>query len=469
MFERFTDRAAGRRPRGTKRGCSITTTSAPEHILLGLIREGRGVPPTARSWDLARRVHRTGRGPIIGQGQQAPSGHIPFTPRARRCSFVAARALQLRPQLHRHRAHPARPGPRGEGVAARVLVKLGADLSRASRSSSCWRLPGRAAPGRQGQQGRHPSVRWSSTVRPETRPRPRRASSTRHRARRRSSGSCRCCPAHQEQPGADRRARRRQDRRRRRAGPGRSSTATCPRRSRTSSSTRSTSGGSPGIALPRRLRGAPEEGPQRDQTRGDIILFIDGCTPSVGAGGRRVRSTPRRSSSRCWPAASCRPSVPPRSTSTASTSRRTRRWSAASSRSRWAPTLPHHRSILKGLRDRCRRTTGSRSPTVRWSPRPTLADRYVNDRFPTAGQGHRPDRRGRRRLRIRRMTAPPDLRGSTSKSPTCGWRRTRRSTQAGLRAAAGLRDEEKKLRASRQAEVERPGRPATWTSWPGGR
>ena len=70
------------------------------------------------------------------------------------------------------------------------------------------------------------------------------------------------------------------------------------------------------------------------KTRGDIILFIDELHTLVGAGAPRAPSTPPRSSSPCWPGVSCRRSAPRRSTSTASTSRRTPPSSGASSPSR---------------------------------------------------------------------------------------------------------------------------------------
>ena len=77
------------------------------------------------------------------------------------------------------------------------------------------------------------------------------------------------------------------------------------------------------------------------RTRGDIVLFIDELHTLVGAGRPRAPSTPPRSSSRCWPGVSCRPSGRPPSTSTASTWRRTPPSSGASSRSRWtSPTWP---------------------------------------------------------------------------------------------------------------------------------
>ena len=114
MFERFTDRA--------RRVVVLAQEEArmlnhnyigTEHILLGLIHEGEGVAAKAlESMGISLESVRQQVEEIIGQGQQAPSGHIPFTPRAKKVLELSLReALQLGPQLHRHRAHPARPHP----------------------------------------------------------------------------------------------------------------------------------------------------------------------------------------------------------------------------------------------------------------------------------------------------------------------------------------------------------------------
>src|SRR5213075_1852596 len=68
---------------------------------------------------------------IIGQGQQAPSGHIPFTPRAKKVLELSLReALQLGPNYIGTEHILLGLIREGEGVAAQVLVKLGADLNR---------------------------------------------------------------------------------------------------------------------------------------------------------------------------------------------------------------------------------------------------------------------------------------------------------------------------------------------------
>src|SRR5271165_4054910 len=133
MFERFTDRARrvavlAQEEAGMLHHDHIGT----EHILLGLIREGEGVAAKALEWlgiSLeAVRQHVEG---ITGQGQQAPSGHIPFTPRAKKVLELSLReALQLGHNYIGTEHILLGLIREGESVAAQVLVKLGADPSR---------------------------------------------------------------------------------------------------------------------------------------------------------------------------------------------------------------------------------------------------------------------------------------------------------------------------------------------------
>ena len=133
MFERFTDRA--------RRVVVLAQEEArmlnhnyigTEHILLGLIHEGEGVAATAlESLGIALEGVRQQVEEIIGQGQQAPSGHIPFTPRAKKVLELSLReALQLGHNYIGTEHILLGLIREGEGVAAQVLVKLGADLNR---------------------------------------------------------------------------------------------------------------------------------------------------------------------------------------------------------------------------------------------------------------------------------------------------------------------------------------------------
>src|SRR6266513_474088 len=133
MFERFTDRA--------RRVVVLAQEEArmlnhnyigTEHILLGLIHEGEGVAAKAlESLGISLEAVRQQVEEIIGQGQQAPSGHIPFTPRAKKVLELSLReALQLGHNYIGTEHILLGLIREGEGVAAQVLVKLGADLSR---------------------------------------------------------------------------------------------------------------------------------------------------------------------------------------------------------------------------------------------------------------------------------------------------------------------------------------------------
>jgi ATP-dependent Clp protease ATP-binding subunit ClpC len=103
-----------------------------EHILLGLIHEGEGVAAKGlESLGISLEAVRAQVEEIIGQGQQAPSGHIPFTPRAKKVLELSLReALQLGHNYIGTEHILLGLIREGEGVAAQVLVKLGADLTR---------------------------------------------------------------------------------------------------------------------------------------------------------------------------------------------------------------------------------------------------------------------------------------------------------------------------------------------------
>lgn len=133
MFERFTDRA--------RRVVVLAQEEArmlnhnyigTEHILLGLIHEGEGVAAKAlESLGISLEAVRSQVEEIIGQGQQAPSGHIPFTPRAKKVLELSLReALQLGHNYIGTEHILLGLIREGEGVAAQVLMKLGADLAR---------------------------------------------------------------------------------------------------------------------------------------------------------------------------------------------------------------------------------------------------------------------------------------------------------------------------------------------------
>ncbi|RYJ03043.1 MAG: NDP-hexose 4-ketoreductase, partial [Actinomycetales bacterium] len=133
MFERFTDRARRVVVLAQEEARMLSHNYiGTEHILLGLIHEGEGVAAKAlESLDISLEAVRAQVEDIIGQGQQAPSGHIPFTPRAKKVLELSLReALQLGHNYIGTEHILLGLIREGEGVAAQVLVKLGADLNR---------------------------------------------------------------------------------------------------------------------------------------------------------------------------------------------------------------------------------------------------------------------------------------------------------------------------------------------------
>ncbi len=133
MFEKFTDKA--------RRVVVLAQEEAKllnhnyigtEHILLGLIHEGEGVAAKAlEALGINLEQVREQVQEIIGQGAQAPSGHIPFTPRAKKVLELSLReALQLGHSYIGTEHLLLGLIREGEGVAAQVLTKLGADTNK---------------------------------------------------------------------------------------------------------------------------------------------------------------------------------------------------------------------------------------------------------------------------------------------------------------------------------------------------
>jgi ATP-dependent Clp protease ATP-binding subunit ClpC len=133
MFERFTDRARQAMALAQEEARRLNHDHVgTEHLLLGLIREGEGVAAKAlESLGISLQAVREQVEEIIGHGQQAPSGRIPYTPRAKK-----ALELSLREALHLGHHYIGTEHillgviREGEGPAAQVLVNLGGDLNR---------------------------------------------------------------------------------------------------------------------------------------------------------------------------------------------------------------------------------------------------------------------------------------------------------------------------------------------------
>jgi ATP-dependent Clp protease ATP-binding subunit ClpC len=156
MFEKFTDRA--------RRVIVLAQEEArllnhdyigTEHLLLGLIHEGEGVAARALESlgisleDVRRHVEE-----IVPRGQHELSGHIPFTPRAKKVLELSLRESQQLGHDYIGTEHILLGLIReGEGVAAQVLVSLGADLDRV-RQQVLQLLGGREEAGESAAGGR---------------------------------------------------------------------------------------------------------------------------------------------------------------------------------------------------------------------------------------------------------------------------------------------------------------------------
>ena len=202
MFERFTDRA--------RRVVVLAQEEArmlnhnyigTEHVLLGLIHEGEGVAAKAlESMNISLEAVRSQVEEIIGQGQAAPTGHIPFTPRAKKVLELSLReALQLGHNYIGTEHILLGLIREGEGVAAQVLAEARRRPQPRSPAGhpAPVRLHGRQGRGAQPRRADPAGLAWCSTSSAATSPssRARPSSTPSSGARRRSSGSCRSCRA----------------------------------------------------------------------------------------------------------------------------------------------------------------------------------------------------------------------------------------------------------------------------------
>ncbi len=133
MFERFTDRARRVVVLAQEEAKKLNHNYiGTEHILLGLIREGEGVAAQALiALGLSLEAVETEVNDAIGAGKEGQTGHIPFTPRAKKVLELSLReALQLGHNYIGTEHILLGLVREGDGVAAQILIKLGADLSR---------------------------------------------------------------------------------------------------------------------------------------------------------------------------------------------------------------------------------------------------------------------------------------------------------------------------------------------------
>ncbi|WP_433827566.1 ATP-dependent Clp protease ATP-binding subunit [Actinoplanes sp. CA-015351] len=464
MFERFTDRA--------RRVVVLAQEEArmlnhnyigTEHILLGLIHEGEGVAAKAlESLGISLEGVRQQVEEIIGQGQQAPSGHIPFTPRAKKVLELSLReALQLGHNYIGTEHILLGLIREGEGVAAQVLVKLGADLNRV-RQQVIQLLSG--------YQGKEPAAAGAATG--EAAPSTSLVLDQFGRNLTQAAREGKLDPVIGREKEIERvmqvLSRRTKNNPVLIGEPGVGKTAVVEGLAQSI-----IKGEVPetlkdkqlytldlgALVAGSRYRGDFEERLKKVlkeiRTRGDIILFIDEIHTLVGAGAAEGAID---AASILKPMLA-RGELQTIGATTLDEYRKHLEKDAALERrfqpiQVGEPSLAHTIEILKGLRDRYEAHHRISITDAALVAAATLADRYISDRFLPDKAIDLIDEAGAR-MRIRRMTAPPDLRDFDERIA-----QVRRDKESAIDAqdferAAQLRDKEKTLlnqKAQREKE-----------------
>ncbi|MEU6203966.1 ATP-dependent Clp protease ATP-binding subunit [Micromonospora musae] len=464
MFERFTDRA--------RRVVVLAQEEArmlnhnyigTEHILLGLIHEGEGVAAKAlESLGISLEGVRQQVEEIIGQGQQAPSGHIPFTPRAKKVLELSLReALQLGHNYIGTEHILLGLIREGEGVAAQVLVKLGADLNRV-RQQVIQLLSG--------YQGKEPAAAGAASG--EAAPSTSLVLDQFGRNLTQAAREGKLDPVIGREKEIERvmqvLSRRTKNNPVLIGEPGVGKTAVVEGLSQ-----KIIKGEVPetlkdkqlytldlgALVAGSRYRGDFEERLKKVlkeiRTRGDIILFIDEIHTLVGAGAAEGAID---AASILKPMLA-RGELQTIGATTLDEYRKHLEKDAALERrfqpiQVGEPSLAHTIEILKGLRDRYEAHHRVSITDAALVAAATLADRYISDRFLPDKAIDLIDEAGAR-MRIRRMTAPPDLRDFDERIA-----QVRRDKESAIDAqdferAAQLRDKEKQLlgqKAQREKE-----------------
>jgi ATP-dependent Clp protease ATP-binding subunit ClpC len=428
-----------------------------EHILLGLIHEGEGVAAKAlESLGISLDAVREQVQEIIGQGQQAPSGHIPFTPRAKKVLELSLReALQLGHNYIGTEHILLGLIREGEGVAAQVLVKLGADLNRV-RQQVIQLLSG--------YQGKEPATAGAPSE--ANAPSGSLVLDQFGRNLTQAARESKLDPVIGREKEIERvmqvLSRRTKNNPVLIGEPGVGKTAVVEGLAQaivrgevpeTLKDKQLYTLDLGALVAGSRYRGDFEERLKKVlkeiRTRGDIILFIDEIHTLVGAGAAEGAID---AASILKPMLA-RGELQTIGATTLDEYRKHVEKDPALER-RFQPiqvaepSLAHTIEILKGLRDRYEahhRVSISDAALVSAA---TLADRYINDRFLPDKAIDLIDEAGAR-LRIRRMTAPPDLREFDEKIAD-----VRREKESAIDAqdfekAASLRDSEKKLLAQK--------------------
>ncbi|TXR52369.1 ATP-dependent Clp protease ATP-binding subunit [Quadrisphaera setariae] len=457
MFERFTDRA--------RRVVVLAQEEArmlnhnyigTEHILLGLIHEGEGVAAKAmESLGISLDSVREQVQEIIGQGQQAPSGHIPFTPRAKKVLELSLReALQLGHNYIGTEHILLGLIREGEGVAAQVLVKLGADLNRVRQqvlqllSGYQGKEPATAGGPQEGtpsgslvldQFGRNLTQAAREGKLDPVIGRGKEVERVMQVLSRRTKNN----PVLIGEPGVGKTA----------VVEGLAQSIVRGEVPETLKDKQLYTLDLGALVAGSRYRGDFEERLKKVlkeiRTRGDIILFIDEIHTLVGAGAAEGAID---AASILKPMLA-RGELQTIGATTLDEYRKHIEKDPALER-RFQPilvaepNLAHAIEILKGLRDRYEAHHRVSITDGALVAAATLADRYVNDRYLPDKAIDLIDEAGAR-LRIRRMTAPPDLREFDEKIAE-----VRREKESAIDAqdfekAASLRDSEKKLLAAK--------------------
>jgi ATP-dependent Clp protease ATP-binding subunit ClpC len=474
LFERFTDRA--------RRVVVLAQEEArllnhnyigTEHILLGLIHEGEGVAAKAlESLGISLEAVRSQVEEIIGQGGSSPSGHIPFTPRAKKVLELSLReALQLGHNYIGTEHILLGLIREGEGVAAQVLVKLGADLSRVRQQviQLLSGYQGPAAARRQPGEGRRHHRRAGGHGR-EPRPgslvldqfgrnltqlaREKKLDPVIGRAREIERVMQVLSRRTKNNPVLIGRARRGQDRHRRGPGPEDRGQRRARDAARASSSTPSTSApSSPAPATAATSRSASRRCSRRSAPAATSSCSSTSSTPSWVPVPPRAPSTRRR----ILKPMLARGELQTIGATTLDEYRKHLEKDAALER-RFQPikveepTVAHTIEILKGLRDRYEahhRVTITDQALVAAA---NLADRYISDR-------HLPDKaidlidEAGSRLRIKRMETPPDYKELENElAGVVEARRRKPSRPSDFEEAGRLRDKEKELLEPKEAK-----------------
>ena len=464
MFERFTDRA--------RRVVVLAQEEArmlnhnyigTEHILLGLIHEGEGVAAKAlESLGISLDAVRQQVEEIIGQGQQAPSGHIPFTPRAKKVLELSLReALQLGHNYIGTEHILLGLIREGDGVAAQVLVKLGADLNRV-RQQVIQLL--------HGYQGKEPTA--AGTTAGESAPSTSLVLDQFGRNLTQGAREGKLDPVIGREKEIERvmqvLSRRTKNNPVLVGAPGVGKTAVVEGLAQ-----KIVKGEVPetikdkqlytldlgALVAGSRYRGDFEERLKKVlkeiRTRGDIILFIDEIHTLVGAGAAEGAID---AASILKPMLA-RGELQTIGATTLDEYRKYLEKDAALER-RFQPiqvaepTISHTIEILKGLRDRYEAHHRVSITDDALVAAAQLADRYISDRFLPDKAIDLIDEAGSR-MRIRRMTAPPDLREYDEKIAQVRREKESAIDSQDFEKAAALRDNEKQLlakKASREKE-----------------